>query len=47
MILVISYKRIAKSAGAVEYVDCITGEGLDSHKECPRYDIKQSDGEAQ
>ena len=39
----ISYK-LAHSAGAVEYTDCISAEGSDPPKECPRYDIKQSDG---
>ena len=34
------------SAGAVEYADFISAEGLDSHNECPRYDTKKFDGEA-
>ena len=30
----------------VEYIDCISAEGLDSTTfECPGYDTKQSDGE--
>ena len=36
----------AQSAGAIEYTDCITAEGLNSSKECPGYDMKQSNGEA-
>ena len=36
----------AHLAGAVEYTNCISAEGYGSHNECPRYDIKQSDGEA-
>ena len=43
MILIIPNKTIALSAEAVEYVDCVTVDGLDSQKECPIYDIKQSD----
>ena len=37
---------MAQSAGAVEYTDCISAEGLNSTNECPRYDTKQFDGEA-
>ena len=37
---------MAQSAGAVEYTDCISSGGYDSSNECPRYDTKQSDGEA-
>ena len=39
---------IAQSAGAVEYTDSFSAEGLDSPtaNECPVYDTKQSDGEA-
>ena len=36
---------MAQSAEAVEYTDCISAEGLDSPKECPGNDTKQSDGE--
>ena len=37
---------IAQSAGAVEYTDCTSAEGLDPPpNECPDYDTKQSDGE--
>ena len=36
---------IAQSAGAVEYTDCTSAEGLDPPNECPGYDTKQSDGE--
>ena len=32
----------AQSTGAAEYTDCISAKG-----KCPRYDIKQYDGEAQ
>ena len=35
----------ALSAGAVEYTGCFFPGGNDSPKECPGYDIKQSDGE--
>ena len=35
----------AQSAGAVEDTNCISAEGYDSPNQCPRYDIKQSDGE--
>ena len=34
-----------QSAGAVEYTDCTSAEGLDPPNECPGYDTKQSDGE--
>ena len=37
---------MVQSAGAIEYTDCISAEGLDSRNDCPRYEIKQSDGEA-
>ena len=33
------------SAGALEYIDCISAEDLDSSNECSKYDTKQSDGE--
>ena len=36
---------IAQSAGAVEYTDSISAEGLDSSNECTWYDTKQSDGD--
>ena len=32
-------------AGAEEYTDCFSAEGLDPPNECPGYDTKQSDGE--
>ena len=36
---------IAQSAGAVEYTDCTSAEGVrPPPNECPGYDIKQSDG---
>ena len=38
---------IAQSSGTVEYTDCISAEEKDLPNECPRYDIYQSDGEAQ
>ena len=34
---------IAQSAGAVEYTDCTSAEGV--RNQCPEYDTKQSDGE--
>ena len=38
--------QLAQSAGAVEYTDCFSAEGVrPPPKECPRYDTKQSDGE--
>ena len=37
---------VALSAWAVEYANCISTERSDSLNECPRYDIKQSDGQA-
>ena len=39
-------REIAQSAGAVEYTDCTSAEGVrPSPNECPGYDPKQSDGE--
>ena len=35
-----------QSAGAAEYTDCISAEGLDSSNECPGYDTKKSDSDA-
>ena len=35
----------AQSVGAIEYTDCMSAERQDTPKECPRYDIKQSDDE--
>ena len=36
----------AQSAGAIEYTDCFSAEGVRSPpNECPGYDTKQSDGE--
>ena len=35
----------AQSAGAIEYVDCISAERWDSPNECAEYDTKQSNGE--
>ena len=37
---------LAHSAKAAEYTNCMSVEGLDFPKECPRYDTKQSDGMA-
>ena len=34
---------IAQSAGAAEYTDCISAEGLDFSNKCNGYDTKQSD----
>ena len=42
----VSNTDIAQSAGTEEYSDWISTEGLDSSNECPKYDIKQSDGKA-
>ena len=36
----------AQSAGTIEYIDYISAEGQDRPTNCPRYGIKQSDGEA-
>ena len=30
--------------GVVEYIDCISAESKDPTNECPRYDIKPSNG---
>ena len=30
-----SYLTPAQSTGAVEYADCISADGYDSHNECP------------
>ena len=35
----------AQLAGAVEYTDCTSAEGLPPSNEYPGYDTKQSDGE--
>ena len=40
------YQKMIAITGAVEYNDCISAEGQDPHNKCPRYDTKQSDGEA-
>ena len=48
--LKIKIKLQELSAGAIEYADCISAEGVrspSSHNEYPCYDIKPSDGEAQ
>ena len=37
---------LAQSTGAAEYTDCICAEVLPLCNEHPRYDTKQSDGEA-
>ena len=37
---------MAKLAGAVEYTDCFSTKWQHHSNECPRYDTKQSDGEA-
>ena len=40
-------KDMAQSVGAAEYTDCISAEVLRlTQNKCPRYDTKQSDGEA-
>ena len=45
--LVITILTWAQLVGAVKYTDCIFEEGFrPPHNECPRYDTKQSDGEA-
>ena len=41
-----SIEIVTQSAGVVEYTECITAERQYSLNECPRYDPKQSDGEA-
>ena len=41
-----SISRVAQSARAVEYTDCISADGGKTlPNECPGYDTKQSDGE--
>ena len=37
---------MAQSAGAAKYTDCFSAEGQNSPNECPKFDTKQSDGEA-
>ena len=37
--------KVAQSAKAVEYTECISAEKKNSHNECPGYYTKQSDGE--
>ena len=41
-----SERRLAQSAETAKYTDCISAEGQDSPKECPGYDIKQSEVKA-
>ena len=36
---------MTQSAGAAEYTNCISAEGLDFHRECTVFDTKQSEGE--
>ena len=36
---------LAQSAGAVEYTDCFSAEGVRPPHECPGHDTKQSDSE--
>ena len=38
-------KPIAQSAGAVEYTDYFSEEGVKPPNDCPGYDTKQFDGE--
>ena len=38
--------KLSQLAGAVEYNDCVSGDGSDSFNEYPGYDTKLSDGEA-
>ena len=41
-----SRERLAQLAGAVEYTDCTSAEGVSPPpSECPRYDTEQSDSE--
>ena len=42
----ILHTYMAQNAGAAEYTDCISAEGYDTSKECPRCDTKQSNGNA-
>ena len=37
---------LAQSVGAAKDTNCVSAEEQDSPYECPRYDTKQSDGEA-
>ena len=37
---------LVQLAGAAEYTDCNSAEGLDSFNEYPGYDTKQTDGDA-
>ena len=36
---------VAQLAGAIEYTDCFSAEGLHPTNECPGYDTKQYNGE--
>ena len=38
------HQRIAQSAEAVKYTNCIAVDGKDSPNECPEYDSKPFDG---
>ena len=40
-----THSWLAQLAGAVEYTDCFSIEGLDHPNEYPAYDTKQSDSE--
>ena len=42
----VANSNIPRSAGALESTDCFSVKGYDNSKECPRYDSKQSEGEA-
>ena len=39
--------QVGWDEGAVEYTDCISVEGYDPPNECPKYDTKPPNGEAQ
>ena len=41
-----TYMGEAQSAGAVEYIDCISAEVSNFPNKCPEFSTKQSDGEA-
>ena len=43
--VILSQIGLVESAGAAEYTNCISAEGVRLPNECPGYDTKQSDAE--
>ena len=44
-LVVVQDACLPSRAGAIEYTDCFSAEGVRPPNECPRYDTKQSDGD--